>query len=300
MKTKFLKSVVLESKQCCGVALLSFVCSLWFAVMPVAAQSPNQKRITALQPGAAAEGSRLTIVSDSALNDYEAFRRGDHFYVKIPLAESTSELPHCCGDGFKDVKVKKVGDNLVVSFRLQPGASARVDQRSNELDVIFSAPNRSLRDNTANAITEAARVENESRPPQNRRRPSNPHTNLNIGANNHLTSGNNESSASNVTNSLPPALPSQSSIPTTSTSASYPATTTAPPATLSSSKPVLSSSSSSESPSSLNWRTRGQSALRWVWANRLATLIGALVLLSLILYLAMALRRRQRMLERSA
>jgi hypothetical protein len=298
MKTKSLKSVVLESKQCCGVALLSFVCSLWFAVMPVAAQSPNQKRITALQPGAAAEGSRLTIVSDSALNDYEAFRRGDHFYVKIPLAESTSELPHCCGDGFKDVKVKRVGDNLVVSFRLQPGANARVDQRSNQLDVIFSAPNRSLRDNTANAVTGEARVENESRPPQYRRRQGNPHTNLNIGANNHLPSGNNESSASNVTDNLPPAVPSQSSIPTTSTSASSPASTTATPATLSSSKPVLSSSSSSESP--LKWKTRGQTALQWVWANRLATLIGALVLLSLILYLAMALRRRQRMLERSA
>jgi hypothetical protein len=298
MKTKSLKPVVLESKQRCGVALLSFVCSLWFAVMPVAAQSPNQKRITALQPGAAAEGSRLTIVSDSALNDYEAFRRGDHFYVKIPLAESTSELPHCCGDGFKDVKVKRVGDNLVVSFRLQPGANARVDQRSNQLDVIFSAPNRSLRDNTANLVTGEARVENESRPPQYRRRQGNPHTNLNIGANNHLPSGNNESSARNVTDNLPPAVPSQSSIPTTSTSASSPASTTATPATLSSSKPVLSSSSSSESP--LRWKTRGQTALQWVWANRLATLIGALVLLSLILYLAMALRRRQRMLERSA
>ena len=299
MKTKFLKSVVLESKQRCGVALLSFVCSLWFALMPVAAQSPNQKRITALQPGAAAEGSRLTIVSDSALNDYEAFRRGDHFYVKIPLAESTSELPHCCGDGFKDVKVKRVGDNLVVSFRLQPGANARVDQRSNELDVIFSAPNRSLRDNTANAVTEGARVEKESRPPQNRRRQGNPPT-VNTGANNHLTSGSNESTASNATNSLPPAVPSQSSIPTASTSANSPASTTATPATLSSSKPVLSSSSTSESPSSLKWKTLSQSALQWIWANRLATLIGALVLLSLILYLAMALRRRQRMLERSA
>src|SRR6266545_3312036 len=162
MKNKFLKSVDLESKQRCSIVLLSLVCSLWFAVMPVAAQSPNQKRITVLQPGAAAEGSRLTIVSDSALNDYEAFRRGDHFYVKIPLAESTSELPRCCGEGFKDVKVKRVGDSLVVSFRLQPGATARVDQRSNQLDVIFSAPNRTLRDNTANAITEEARLESES------------------------------------------------------------------------------------------------------------------------------------------
>ncbi len=42
---------------------------------------------TSLQLGDAVEGSRVSVVSDSALSDYEAFRRGDRFYVKIPLAE---------------------------------------------------------------------------------------------------------------------------------------------------------------------------------------------------------------------
>lgn len=79
----------------------------------------------------------MTVVSDSALNDYEAFRRGDRFYVKIPLADFSSALPQLRADGFEDVQVQRVGDNVVVSFKLQPGATARVEQRSNRLDVIF-------------------------------------------------------------------------------------------------------------------------------------------------------------------
>ena len=151
MKINFLKSAVFKNKCRCAVALLALVISIWFALTPGAAQSRNQKRITSIQVGEVSEGSRVTVVSDSALNDYEAFRRGDRFYVRIPLAEFTSGQPHFRGDGFEDVQVQKVGDGVVVSFKLQPGATARVDQRSNRLEVIFSAPNRVALSNRTNA-----------------------------------------------------------------------------------------------------------------------------------------------------
>jgi len=355
MKTKLLKALVLKNKQRGGVALLSFVCLLSFAITPGSAQLLKQKRITALRLGDAAEGSRVTIVSDSALTDYEAFRRGDRFYVKIPLAEFKSVLTHCCANGFEDVQVQRVGDSLIVSFRLQPGATARVDQRSNRLDVIFFSPNRTFRNNTANAasnrvatgtnvsrisqnrgpdaagpmppgsapafrprvVTERARAANESRAPQNRRVQPNPHTNSNRGANKQSTSGNsqttrgknqppsgnnqssavkNQSTTSNAAIELPSPVTAQSPISTPSTSASYPALTTATPAASLSSQPAISSSTSSGSPGFLNWKTRGKAALQWVSANRLATLLGALILLSLIFYLATALRRRRKKL----
>lgn len=151
MKINFLKSAVFKNRCRCAVALLALVISIWFALTPGAAQSRNQKRITSIQVGEISEGSRVTVVSDSALNDYEAFRRGDRFYVRIPLSEFTSGQPHFRGDGFEDVQVQKVGDSVVVSFKLQPGATARVDQRSNRLEVIFSAPNRVARGNRTNA-----------------------------------------------------------------------------------------------------------------------------------------------------
>ena len=151
MKINLLKSAVFRNKWRCGVALLALVISIWFALTPGAAQSRTQRRITSIQIGEVSEGSRVTVLSDSALNDYEAFRRGDRFYVRIPLAEFTAGQPHFRGDGFEDVQVQKVGDSVVVSFKLQPGATARVDQRSNRLEVIFSAPNRVARGNRTNA-----------------------------------------------------------------------------------------------------------------------------------------------------
>ena len=118
------------------------------------AQKTSQKRITSLQFGELAEGSRVSVFSDSALSDYEAFRRGDRFYVRIPLAEFTASQPNFRGDGFEDVQVQRSGDSILISFKLQLGANARVDQRSNRLDVIFSAPNsaanRVVRGSSAN------------------------------------------------------------------------------------------------------------------------------------------------------
>lgn len=322
MKIKFLKSVALENKRRRGVALLSLVCSIWFAVTPGGAQSPNQKRITALQLVAAAAGSRVTIVSDSALNDYEAFRRGDRFYVRIPLAESTSALPHCCADGFEDIQVQRVGDSLVVSFRLQPGATAHVDQRSNRLDVIFSAPNRSLRNNAANVASGSAAVGraenpqtrqdrgrdsagpippgsalayrdrttaasesdgNEGRAPQSARSQINPRIDSNRAA---IRSGNNQSTTGNAAVKTP--VPFPSSILTPSTSSSYPPLTTFTPASSS------SKSADNSTRGLVNWQGRGKSALQWMSANRLATLLGALLLLSLVLYLATAFQRRRK------
>src|SRR5437016_3728349 len=64
---------------------------------------------------------------------------GDRFYVKIPR----SEVPRAetvRGRGFADVKAQRTGDSTVVSFRLQPGATAHVEQRGNKLDVVFTVP----------------------------------------------------------------------------------------------------------------------------------------------------------------
>src|SRR5437016_5767020 len=64
---------------------------------------------------------------------------GDRFYVKIPR----SEVPRAetvRGRGFADVKAQRTGDSTVVSFRLQPGATAHVEQRGNKLEVVFTVP----------------------------------------------------------------------------------------------------------------------------------------------------------------
>ena len=76
MKIKYLKSILAVHRRRVGVALLFLVCLNLAVFSPSFAQLKNQRHVTGLQLGPAAEGSRVTMVADSPLNDYEAFRRG--------------------------------------------------------------------------------------------------------------------------------------------------------------------------------------------------------------------------------
>ena len=319
MKIKSLNSIVRNNKRR-GLVALSFVGLILLALVPGAAQLRNPKRVIALRLGEAAEGSRVSIVADGALNDYEAFRRGDRFYVKIALADFTS-LPHLRADGFDDVQVQRVGDDLIVSFKLQPGATARVDQGSNRLDVVFSSPNRVLRTRapdvgsnrvgTASSSSRAARdrgpdgagpmppgselafrqrVVTDSSPHANEGQASrSPRTQINPQTTSNRDP-NRSKQATGAHNAVktPSPFPSPSSVLTPATSSSYPALTTASPSA------PINSNQAATSAGSLNWEGRRRAALAWISANRLATLLGALILLSLILYLAMALGRRRK------
>jgi hypothetical protein len=321
MKTEHLKSAFPENKQRGSVALLFFVFLTLVVFIPGAAQLRSPRRVTGIQLGGAAEGSRVTVVSDSALNDYEAFRRGDRFYVKIPLADFNSATPHFRADGFEDVQVQKVGDSLIVSFKLQPGATARVDQRGTRLDVIFSAPNRGSYNNSAAAgstrtvspqtsvdrghdtagpvpqdsastfrnrvIAERAAPVNESRRPGDPRWQTSPRMDSNKNAN---KAGNKSLTTTSGPVAAPSPKPSPSSILSPRTPNIYPPLTSSTPAAAASATPLAGSSGST---AFLNWRTRQAAARRWMAANRLATLLGVLIFVSMIVYLASAIRRRQ-------
>jgi hypothetical protein len=322
MKIRFLKLFILESIQRRGVTLLLCVGLTVFACTSGVAQVRNQRRVTGLQLGDSAEGARVTIVSDSALTDYEAFRRGEFFYVKIPLADFTSAAPNFRAAGLESLHVQKVGDGLVVSFKLQPGATARVDQHGNRLEVIFSAPNRGS-NNAANTgrdsrtsdqgrdtagpmppgsvaasrvrvVTEGPGDGNESRTPQNPWVSANPQNDSNRSskgsARDQSTSGV-VSVPSPLPHSSPSPRSSPSSVLTSGTPTSYSPLTSATPALSPASRPADNASGAG---GFLNLKRRSTAALQWAATNRLATLLGALILLSLILYLAMALRSRQK------
>jgi hypothetical protein len=116
---------------------LSLLLSLNLA--PGLAQSRNQKRITSVWTATNAAGSVVHVVSDSAVNDYEAYTRGGRFYVKIPAADLPSARGSLLGRGFDDVQIQRYGDGIIISFHLLPGSSARVQQANNRLEIIFTA-----------------------------------------------------------------------------------------------------------------------------------------------------------------
>lgn len=101
---------------------------------------PKKKSLAALRTGETPEGGRATITSDAPLNDYEAYRSGNRYYVVIPGANAPSVPGNARGRGFDDVQVHKRGNDTVLSFRLKPGTSAHVNQKFNKLDVVFNSP----------------------------------------------------------------------------------------------------------------------------------------------------------------
>ena len=288
-KTELLKPMNLEKKLPNVLALLFCVCLTLLFFTPAASQVRENKQITAIQLGGAAEGSRVTVVSDAPLVDYKAFRRGDRFYVKISLADLTAPAPHFRADGFEDIQVQKVGDSQIVSFKLQPGATARVDQRGNHLDVVFSAANRIPLLNSENPSRDRGPDTGGPMPSDSAASrirtfngrdgsigSSDPKTNSNKAENNQLTTANVTASAS------PSSTPSSILSPGTSTS--YQPLSATTPIAQSSASPANSSSGSGIRMAALSL---------WMSANRLATLLGALIPLSLIVYLVFVVRRRQ-------
>jgi tetratricopeptide (TPR) repeat protein len=101
------------------------------------------KRVYSVSSSDAPAGSRVTITAGDPLADYSAYRSGDRFYVVIPQATAAPRmLPLRPGRGFDNMQIQLRGQDVIFSFKLQPGASARVEQQFNRLVVQFSVPNK--------------------------------------------------------------------------------------------------------------------------------------------------------------
>src|SRR5438105_1355088 len=106
-----------------------------------ASKTSDQKKKVFVGRGAdTPQGSRVTIKSDNPLNDYSAYRSGDRFYVVLPRADASAVGRGGSGKGYSDMQVQQRGGDVVLSYRLQPGAKPRVEQKFNRLDVVFDAP----------------------------------------------------------------------------------------------------------------------------------------------------------------
>lgn len=153
---------------------------------PAQRPTPPKKRITPLRSTETAEGSSVTITSDAALNDYSAYRSGNKFYVVIPQADSASALGAIRGKGFNDAQVQRRGNDVVLSFSLQPGASASVNQRFNRLIVNFNAPGAASQTNAQNNANRPPTNTNTARPNENTR-PNNANTQTPVANTNQAT-----------------------------------------------------------------------------------------------------------------
>lgn len=143
MKLKYVKSPMSVNRGHTVAVALSLGLLFCLDLEYVGAQLRAQKRITWVWTATDADGSRVTVASDGQLNDYEAYTRGNRFYVKIPAADLPSKTGSLLGRGFDDVQIQRMGDGIMLSFRLQPGTTAHVNQKLNRIELVFSIPTRS-------------------------------------------------------------------------------------------------------------------------------------------------------------
>jgi hypothetical protein len=156
-------------------------------------QKPPKKNISPLHSGDTTEGSRITITSDAALNDYSAYRSGDRYYVIIPDANAPRAQAGLRGRGFEDVQVQKRGNDAILSVKLQPGTNVRTNQHFNRLDIEITAPSGAGQNTATGTPNTTTTPEIFTTVPTPRATPESPN---NSQANNAMNSNANSTSAS--------------------------------------------------------------------------------------------------------
>ncbi|HEX8423488.1 MAG TPA: hypothetical protein VF634_08755, partial [Pyrinomonadaceae bacterium] len=100
------------------------------------------RRIASLRTRETTEGARVILTSDAELNNYTTYQSGGRFFVRIPQAdagEAGALAASLRGRGFEDAQIERRGADVVLSFKLEAGASAEVRQSFNRLEVRFAA-----------------------------------------------------------------------------------------------------------------------------------------------------------------
>src|SRR5687768_1623491 len=128
-----------------------------------------QKRVIVGRGSESGQGSRVTITADDSLKDYSAYRSGDRFYVVLPKSAAGARGGGS-GRGYSDMQVQQRGDSVVLSYRVQPGAKPRVEQKFNRLDVVFDVPGEGGQQPAANNA--ARQQQPQTSPAENRNPPA--------------------------------------------------------------------------------------------------------------------------------
>src|SRR2546423_7000614 len=146
IKQKIAKARLL-STPLCACAVLGMVAMASYAQNQSINQQlprtqPQVRSVATVHSNDSSQGSRVTISSNESLMDYEAYRQGDKFYVRIPVSD-VPRVDTLRGRSFATVTATKNGDRVLLCFTLQPGATAHVEQSGNRLDVLIALPGAS-------------------------------------------------------------------------------------------------------------------------------------------------------------
>jgi HEAT repeat protein len=298
----------------CAIAVLAFSQSPVATtqsriITPQRNSNSSAKRppVTTLRANDSAEGSRVAVTANQSLNDYEAYRRGDRFYVRIPAAD-VPRPEAVRGRAFNDVRVQRGASDTVVSFRLQPGASARVEQRGNKLDVVFTMPGSRSSGSTATSRNVVANDAGPAPPAADPQRRGNTNSNRSGSVptdrstrnwNERSTSASAKPTPTPRAGASPKPSPTPSAKPAASPSPAAPARTS-PVVARSSPSPVANAASPAPA-TGTTWSQLKQKARYWILLAQLNPVpVGIGVALLLLVIGLFALQRRRARVARRA
>lgn len=96
-------------------------------------------RIILLRLADAPAGARITVASDAPLDDYSTRFDGDSFYLLIPHSQASGPQSPLNGSGFTGALVEQRDGDVLLSFRMQAGASMQIGKGFNRLELNFKA-----------------------------------------------------------------------------------------------------------------------------------------------------------------
>lgn len=147
MKKKFLNAVALSALALLMLAALS---SSEVSAQEVASVRATASGRTAAGGGArllrrmtlstseTAEGSRVRITSDAALDGYQTYTEGGRFFVLVPEADAAVLASGgFAARGFTRVEAGQRGDDALIAFTLAPNVAPRVRATFNRLEILF-------------------------------------------------------------------------------------------------------------------------------------------------------------------
>ena len=97
-------------------------------------------RITPLRMTETPGGSRATITSDAPFDDYKAYRDGYLYHIIIQHAVASFSSTGTKGRGVLSVRVEQQGDDVRISFQLEPGTAVHLKKDSNKLELNLTVP----------------------------------------------------------------------------------------------------------------------------------------------------------------
>ncbi|HYJ45071.1 MAG TPA: hypothetical protein VEV81_00560, partial [Pyrinomonadaceae bacterium] len=109
------------------------------SALAAASRTSQPARLAGLRTSDSTEGSRVTITSDVTLTEFRAYTEGNRFFLLIPYSTAPVIQNGLSGRGFTDATAERRGEDVLLSFGLEEGASASVHQRFNRLEISFTA-----------------------------------------------------------------------------------------------------------------------------------------------------------------